>query len=157
MLEEQPLVYESLAAALSKDDDDDGNDDKDILNADVVVMRRRRNKGRKVRPKSLSTIDGRKRRESTKSIEELLYPLRFSQQDLTLESPPERTAFRLSLAGAAVKPYTKKFDGLRATRVQNFTSHLIEKRDDGFVDPQVRELFFLSIILLFITYFSFYY
>ena len=52
-------------------------DDKDILNANVVLRRKKGRKQRQERPKSLSTIDGRKRlMTSSKSIEQLLYPFR---------------------------------------------------------------------------------
>ena len=118
-------VYESLAAAISVDDFASDADDRDILNANVV--RRRKNKGRK-RPKSLSTIDGRKRVTSSKSIEQLLYPFRYSQQDLTRTTPvtPVKSEFNLNEFGSKVTSY--RIDS------EPVLPRLFKRRDDEILD-----------------------
>lgn len=127
----EPVVYASLAATLA------ASDDEDIQNGNVV-MRRKGNRSKKERPKSLSTIDGRKRPTSSKSIEELLYPLRFSQQDLSKTPPvtPTKTDFKL-LFGPKAQPYAKA--ELVSNNVETFPNSVLSSKNDQeeFVDPKV--------------------
>ncbi len=98
---------ESLSAALERDHD--------------AVVRRRR-------PRELKTVEGRKR-PASKSIEEVLYPARYSQHSLAQSESaatgatatpvtPSKTEFNL-LPSLAVRPYPKEFDGLGAFSVES--------------------------------------
>ena len=113
----EPTFYESLASALSKDDTINGN-----------VKKRR--------PKELSTIDGRKR-PTSKSIEQVLYPSRFSIHQDDNQSPvtPSKTEFILA-DFSLVQPYAKEFEGMKSQHVENFTSRLFPVRSEIRVDPQ---------------------
>ena len=110
----EPAVYESLAAAF---DDDEANGN--------VKRRTKRSSGSDAQ----TVIDGRKRPVS-KSIEQVLYPSRYSQSF----SPDEerkldlvRTEFNLSDKGTEVAAYSKVFPGLNSETVENFTERVKKK------------------------------
>ncbi len=108
---------ESLAAAL------------DSAREQQEVVRRRR------RPRDLKMIEGRKRPVSAKSIEEVLYPARFSQHGpgsaSEAETPvtPAKTEFKL-LPSLPVRPYSKSFEGIGAPEVENIAAMLRRRQGD---------------------------
>ncbi len=108
---------ESLAAALEKDHD--------------AVVRRRR-------PRELKTVEGRKR-PTSKSIEEVLYPARFSQhggsasESETTPVTPSRTEFNL-LPSLPVQPYPKSFSGLGGPNVESLVSILCRREGKSLTD-----------------------
>ena len=117
-------AYVSLAAALTS------KSDEDLANANVV----------KRRPKQLNVIDGRRRPQS-KSIEEVLYPARFSQVSITPDSmtpvTPTRTEFKAEDdPGVKVRPYPAAFERLAAGKIETMASTMFKKKPKDPPDPQ---------------------
>eukprot|EP00095_Tigriopus_kingsejongensis_P012337 maker-scaffold198_size266703-snap-gene-0.22 protein:Tk12337 transcript:maker-scaffold198_size266703-snap-gene-0.22-mRNA-1 annotation:"gamma-tubulin complex component 6" len=108
--ESQPYI--SLSSALSKDDPN----------------------GNFAKPLELSMIDGRKR-PTSKSIEEILYPSRFKSSSDQGPITPSRTQFDIE-ANLKVRPYPKVFPHLGDREVQIFTAYLKTEPDQKQIDPQ---------------------
>lgn len=121
----EPDIYVSLSSALEKDPDPSFTDDNGNPKA-------------RFRPTNLTVVDGR-RRPTSKSIEEVLYPSRFTKKGKVSQSPitpSHKTEFEIE-ARLKVRPYAQNFPNLGASQVQRFSSFFESPNQSGKeFDPQ---------------------